>query len=113
RKAVTTPTSHDDIVPTILSILGFEGDIAREKMTGLVAGTGSPDRAIFTDDFSGQNTKMSVDKDNRRLIYNWEGRLQLFDLATDPDETHDRLAAMARTIPDDPAFPEDGRALWK
>jgi arylsulfatase A-like enzyme len=113
RRPITVPTSHDDIVPTILSVLGFDGDIAKEKMTGLVAGTGSPDRAIFTEDFSGQNTKMSVDKDNRRLIYNWEGRLQLFDLATDPGETHDKLAAMARTNPDDPAFPEDGRALWK
>jgi arylsulfatase A-like enzyme len=111
-KAFQGLTVHEDIVPTMLTILGFEDEIAKEKMTGLVVGKGPPDRATFTDDFTGQNTKMGVDQGNLRLIYNWEGRLQLFDLLKDPGEKNDKLASMARTDPADPAFPADARAMW-
>jgi arylsulfatase A-like enzyme len=112
-KAFQGPTVHEDILPTMLSILGLDGEIAREKMTGLVAGTGPANRATFTDDFSGQNTKMGVDQGNQRMIYNWEGRLSWFDLAADPGEKHDKLAGMARTDPENPAFPAEALALWK
>src|SRR4029078_13341492 len=101
-----------DILPTMLSLLGFGSDIAAEKMTGLVVGTGAADRPTFTDDFSGQNSKMSIDRGNERLIYNWEGRLSWFDLAADPGEKHDKLAGMARTDPENAAFPQEARALW-
>jgi len=105
-------TVHQDILPTMLSLLGFGSDIAAEKMTGLVVGTGPADRPTFTDDFSGQNSKMSIDRGHERLIYNWEGRLSWFDLAADPGEKHDKLAGMARTDPENAAFPEEARALW-
>jgi arylsulfatase A-like enzyme len=111
-KAFSGLTVHEDIVPTMLSVLGFEDEIANEKMTGLVAGKGAPDRATFTADFTGQNTKMGVDHGNLRMVYNWEGRLHLFDLAADPEEKNDKLARMARTDPADPAFPADARAMW-
>ena len=111
-KAFTGATVHEDIVPTMLSILGFDDEIAKEKMTGLVAGTGPAHRATFTEDFSGQNTKMSVDRGNERLIYNWEGRLSWFDLAADAGEKNDKLAGLARTDPENPSFPAEARALW-
>jgi arylsulfatase A-like enzyme len=106
-------TVHEDIPPTILAILGLDSEIEKQDMTGLVVGTGRADRATFAEDFSGQNSKMSVDKGNQRLIYNWEGRLSHYDLATDPGETRDLLAGMPRTDPDAPNFPADAKALWK
>jgi hypothetical protein len=65
------------------------------------------DRA-FTEDFSGQNTKMSVDRLDRRMIYNWEGRLSCFDLAADPES--DKLARLADR-PRERRVPEEARAL--
>jgi arylsulfatase A-like enzyme len=111
-KAFSGATSHEDITPTILSLLGFDDEIGKEKMNGLVVGTGPADRATFTEDFSGQNTKMSVDRGGQRLIYNWEGKLQWFDLVADPGEKNDKLGHLARTDPTDPDFPAEARALW-
>ncbi len=102
--AVTEPTSHIDIVPTVLDALGLP---PAEDATGYVLGTIPSDRPIYTssllDTDRGVTATQSIEIGDDRLIYWWDGRASLYDLAADPGEQVDRYDG------DDPTV----QALWE
>jgi arylsulfatase A-like enzyme len=96
--AWTEPTSHADLLPTVLDALGVD---APADLEGLPVGTAAPDRPRFATGVKGY-VHQSVDLADRRLIYRWEGEAEVYD-RTVPGETEDLW---------DPADPES-LALWQ
>jgi arylsulfatase A-like enzyme len=87
-KAVTESTTHADILPTLLGLMGME---IPPGVTGADAIELDSPRPIFAA-MAGTHVGVaqSVDLGSDRLIYNWEtGQVSLFDLDTDPGEFHD------------------------
>lgn len=85
------PTTHADIVPTTLELLGLNPDAMAPATDlgglGAVVGTADPERPLFGAQYAAsQSTQQSVDLGDKRLIFQWDGTLELYDLATDPDE---------------------------
>jgi len=92
------PTSHQDLAPTLMSLLGLAEP---EGVMGVPVGEAVGARfAMRRNEFHLQ----SVDQDGLRLMYWWEdGRLALYDVAADPGERDDRY---------DPSDPRV-LALWE
>jgi len=90
-RAWAGPTAHEDLLPTLLA--GIAPGL-RPPVDGVVVGGDANRQARFAATL-GENesrTRQSVDRDGLRLIYGWEGRLELFDLAEDPTEQRDLYA---------------------
>ncbi len=84
--AWTGPTGHKDLLPTIWAAMGWP---LEEEFTGLPAGTAEDDRALFGITYQGDITEQSVIQDGDKLIYHWQGFMQLYDLVADPNEIQD------------------------
>lgn len=82
---ITAPTTHRDIAPTLLA--GMQREIP-DSMTGRVVTENHRPEARFSVVLSNQATFSfaSVDEDSHRLIYNFEGGVELYDTENDPLE---------------------------
>ncbi len=79
---VTTPTTHADLAPTALELLGVERP---ERPTGTLVGEDAGFRfALKGDD---QGSWQTVDDGERLLLFIWAGRLEYFRLDEDPEQT--------------------------
>jgi len=98
----TEPTSHEDIMPTVLQLLG---EPVPEGLDGRPVGDARADRVLAA--FSngrGEGPMQSVLVDGWKLLYRWgTGQKRLYDLRTDPLETEDLYLAE----------PERAEALWE
>jgi arylsulfatase A-like enzyme len=83
--AWSEPTTHADLVPTILDALQI--DIPQE-VTGAVLGT-EPFCARFAHEIDEETGSQSVDHAGLRMVYDWDGTLRLYDRAADPAEQDD------------------------
>lgn len=81
------PTTHEDLPPTVLAMMGLTPGAL---MTGEIAGSASPDRALLAALLPRDMPPLqSVVVGERRLIYNWSGHSVLYDLESDPTEQVD------------------------
>jgi arylsulfatase A-like enzyme len=81
---------HVDLNPTVLDVLGYEAPGAWEGRS--LFAPDRPPRAYFY--AANDHYLMGVREDDLKYVYNASsGRGQLFDLASDPDETRDVAAA--------------------
>ena len=79
---VTTPTTHADLAPTALELLGVPRP---ERPTGTVVGEDAGYRfALKADDLGSWQT---IDDGERLLLFIWVGRLEYYRLDEDPDQT--------------------------
>ena len=85
---VTAPTLHQDLLPTIFSIFGFEAD---PLFTGLVVGDEEREH-YFNLTYRVEKTHQSVSDGVTKLMYRWDdsdllgGPKYFYDLALDPGE---------------------------
>jgi arylsulfatase A-like enzyme len=78
------PTSHIDLAPTVLSVLGHDG---AEGMGGIPVGLAPDDRPIFAEASARLGPVQSVTLEGMRMHYRWAtGERQLFNLIEDPGE---------------------------
>jgi arylsulfatase A-like enzyme len=89
------PTTHIDIVPTVFAALGHE---APKAFTGQAVGTADPDRPIFAETIARNGTLLSVTQGDNRLIYNFNGKKELYDLGKDPGELTNQYDAKDPTV---------------
>jgi arylsulfatase A-like enzyme len=80
------PTSSIDLVPTLLSL---EGLPIPDTVTGFPIGQAPDDRPRFAHSIARLGPESSVVLHDRKLIFYWDGRVELYDRSTDPDETTD------------------------
>lgn len=97
--AWTGPTTHADLVPTLLDALGLPAPV---PMTGVVVGWRAADAPRFAEVLKGQYTLQSVDSAGWRLTYGWDGSMRLWHHAEDPAGTRDLYT------PDHP----EAKRLW-
>ena len=84
------PTTHADIAPTILSVLGVEQP---KTMTGLTISEVSDDRTRFAITAGKLGVKQSVMDGDHKLIFDWStGSIEVYDLAADPLEQTDLVS---------------------
>jgi len=82
-RAWEEPTTHVDVLPTLLELLGVEHEPA---LSGLPVGDAPADRALFTWRLSEHDTLQDVVVGDLRLEFRWDGRRRLYDRASDPTE---------------------------
>jgi arylsulfatase A-like enzyme len=96
----TGPTTHQDIVPTILNAL----DVPLGDHTGRVLGHARHDRVhVGFNYFSWSQPVISAIQGDKKLLYWWNGTKRFYDLTADPLEESDIY---------DPSDP-DVIALWE
>ena len=84
---VTTPTTHADLAPTVLELLGVG---RAERITGTTVGESVAHRfALRADE---EESWQTVDDGERLLLLRWTGTLEYYRLDEDPDQTSDRFA---------------------
>jgi len=93
------PTTHRDLVPTLLMALGVA---APASVTGAIVGTRPEVCARYAESMDEEIATMSVDHGGLRLVYDWDGRLSLYDREGDPQERYDLHTPGS----------EDAAALW-
>lgn len=78
------PTSHPDLLPTVLALVGVD---APKGVSGRVVGTAPPLRAVHAE-FAGNGrpTIQAAKSQYARVIYTWDGALELYDYRADPHE---------------------------
>jgi arylsulfatase A-like enzyme len=96
--AWSEPTTHADLVPTILDALQI--DIPQE-VTGAVLGT-EPSCARFVEHLDPDSGAQSVDYGPWRMVYDWGGEVRLYDREAAPGEREDLLAD----------YPDEALLLW-
>ncbi len=79
----SAPTSHVDLLPTVLAALG---EAPLEGISGQALGTFEAARPVFSSMVSEHEIMQSVEIGDDRLVVDWAGRVMRFDLATDPGE---------------------------
>jgi len=86
---VMTPTTHTDLLPTILDALQLP---AAARTTGAVIGTAAAERPIFAMALEGAAPSQAVEDGPSRLLYHWSsGEVELYSLDGDPGELTDRV----------------------
>jgi arylsulfatase A-like enzyme len=96
----TGPTTHQDIAPTILQAL----DVPLGDHTGRVLGRARPDRVRVAFDYTNHSDPyISAIRNDKKLMYWWDGTKRFFDISVDPEERDDLYDAS------DP----DVQALWE
>ncbi len=93
-------TTHIDILPTVLTALGYT---VPDTFTGMTVGTAPADRPLFAETIAKNGTILSVTQGDDELIYWFNGRKELYDLEADPTETKNVYDATSPTVV----------ALWK
>ena len=93
-------TTHIDILPTVMTALGYP---VPKNFEGMPAGTAPEDRPIFAETIARNGTLLSVIQGDDELIYGFNGKKELYDLAQDPTETKNVYDAKSPTV----------AALWK
>lgn len=94
------PTTHADITPTLLYLLGLDPD---PLMTGSILGTASSDRPLFALGLRRTDpVQQLISYEGMTMLYGWDGTLNLYDHSADPSETID----LATTDP------ESTEKLW-
>ncbi len=81
------PTEQQDLLPTLFDALDI---VAPEGFTGSVLGLAPPDR--YRTSLLASTTRsptISVDRNQLRLHYTWDGSRQLYDLQSDANEQSD------------------------
>ncbi|MEZ4239431.1 MAG: sulfatase-like hydrolase/transferase [Myxococcota bacterium] len=97
----TGPVSSIDMVPTVLKLLGQP---LPDTVTGIPIGEAPDDRPRFANTIARFGPISSVIQDHWKMIFRWDGTVQLYDLAADPQEQTDLY---------DPAAPTDrAKTLW-
>jgi arylsulfatase A-like enzyme len=93
------PTNQRDLAPTLLDAVGLA---VPEDFTGDVVGTAAPNRPVYAWLWPlNQPPIQAVRIGDDRLIYTWNGRKELYDLAVDPGElvdTYDPTSATAADL---------------
>jgi len=92
--AWTEPTTAIDIAPTLVELLG--GDT--EGMTGIPLGQAPLDRARFALAVARTGAVQMVEKEGKKLIFNWSGEAWFFDRTTDPMEVSNLYDAAAPEV---------------
>jgi arylsulfatase A-like enzyme len=82
-------TSHMDLGPTFFDLLGLAPP---EQFTGDVIGLADPARPRLTVSWRDDESAAAWQDGPDKLIYRWDGTLQIFDRTGDPNETLDRSA---------------------
>jgi len=77
------PTASTDMAPTILDVLGID---PAPEITGVPVGQASEHRARFAFSIARDGATQSIRKGNWKLIFNWRGEVETYDLDADPDE---------------------------
>ncbi len=77
------PTVAIDIAPTILSVLGVG---VPNEMTGIPVGEAPSDRFRFAYSIARSGAVQSVQQHGWKLIFNWSGELELYNIDSDPAE---------------------------
>jgi arylsulfatase A-like enzyme len=81
------PTTHADLAPTVLSILGEQEEL---DASGYPVGAAPLDRIRFSlRTMKGAKSQVAADLNDHVLHYNWSGELALHDLESDPQEQVD------------------------
>ena len=80
-----TQTTHADLLPTMFDLLGWSPS---STFTGQPAATVEDGRPRFGYSVQKGWTLQSVDVGERRMIYEWDGPVQLYDTVDDPEEHH-------------------------
>jgi len=94
------PTTHVDLLPTLLDALGLPPPAETD---GYVAGTAPADRAVRMVQYAGSaETRFAAQRGDAKLMYWATGQRALYDLSVDPGERDDVYRR------DDP----DALALW-
>jgi arylsulfatase A-like enzyme len=107
-RTVETPAGHVDILPTLANLAGAppEPAMAGRSLLGLIAGGDDhEDRGIYQDlSYEGPTEKRGLATRDRHLLFNMipDRTYELYDLAADPGEEHDRWA----DSPDGPKLAE-------
>ena len=96
----TETTTHRDILPTIFTLLNQPNPT---EVTGMVAGATLAPIPRYTHAIDEETGTQSVDFAGLRLIYHWDGRLELYDRTKDLTEEHDLYEPGSDTV----------RHLWK
>ncbi len=95
------PTSHIDIVPTVLQTLGLD---IPDEVTGSPVGEADADRILFHVTVANAGPKLMASAGSLRMHYSYaEGTLEVYDLDTDPSELNDLYDA----------FDPEQTALWE
>jgi arylsulfatase A-like enzyme len=76
-------TGHTDLTPTVVAGLGLP---VNPTLSGRALKTDLVAAPTFSSVLRGEFTSQSVDYRNKRLIYNWQGWLEFFDLELDEAE---------------------------
>jgi arylsulfatase A-like enzyme len=88
------PISELDIMPTVLKLLGFR--ITQGRMHGVTVFESPPERVLMSSCLSACATRTS---DSEAFIHHYGRRPdELYDLRTDPNETHDIAAAYPQLV---------------
>jgi len=80
-------TSHVDILPTVLDLLGI--DAVPAEVDGAVLGSFQSDRPVFASVANDVEVGQSVEIEGDRLIYWWDGRAAFYELGGDAGEQID------------------------
>jgi arylsulfatase A-like enzyme len=97
--AWSEPTTHADLVPTLLSLLGL--DVPLNQITGQIIGTSAPDRIVIQS-LASRDQLIAATRGDLHLIYNLNGEKALYRTSVDPTEQDNVY---------DPADP-DVIAIW-
>jgi len=84
--AWSAPTTHADLVPTIFEALALQPP---PEVSGAVVGTEPEVCARFAHAIDEETGTQSVDYGDLRMVYHWNGDLELYDRAADPAEAND------------------------
>ena len=94
------PTHGVDVVPTVLDALGLSAN--DPTLSGYVLGAAPDDRPRFGMSVARAGVLQSVTRDDRKLIFDWDGHVTAFDRRRDRYEAEDVFDAGSA----------QDRALW-
>jgi arylsulfatase A-like enzyme len=93
-------TTHADLAPTMLEVLGLERPAV---VSGDIVGAAEPERPVFTMRAVHITCPLQgVEQGDLRMLYNWDGGKRLYDTVSDPLERQNIYQSDSRDV----------RALW-